>query len=683
MEIYGKKLNFSKKKVMLCLFIIVAAYILYLLVSYVFYQTQSVLSSEQLSSQDIHADEPIGEIVSGTQVIQTIPIKTNIAEIQFLCATYARENAGTLKIEAIGVQSGIKYADLSVDVASMKDNSYVSIPLEELATRDRDSSLNVQITSDSVSGSAVTIWRSNQDVVPEASLTLNGAQVQGDLVYSVAMNTELPPYWNMTKVFALLIIALIVLLYPGYIKPLFKRFIYAESEISLYIILFLLGFIILFFRSAYNFITPSMYAEDGVWLASIINNGLVDTLFHARGDYLVFGNVMLLQAALSLNQFLLGNNINYLPVFVAVVQYAFYCFCAVLPVWCFKRDISKVFRIMLWLLILLVPVGITGYEIWGKVSNTGFMFYFIAFCLLFRRIFYRSSISKKSIILGDILLFICCGTHEGVYVLVAAGFILDAILQFSTLRMKTHAIKVWFSLFYNRMWIALGVFCAAIALYDLLILTANQHYAIEGNIHNVIELCGRLSLFYITFPFYRFLSDKIVIGIFVAIIGWIILVYRYIRKCKMDIIKLSFCIAVPLFYCIIALVARFDVLSGLMNSYLSTYPDRFYYAINISCLIPIFFGGTKICRNKANLLKCITLLFLFYITILPIVDYRNIFPYDDPQTTRTHQISFAERLEQAIYDPNLALYNVPIDPAGWGSGMIQLPEKFITASIEK
>nr|WP_297172689.1 DUF2142 domain-containing protein [uncultured Agathobaculum sp.] len=205
MGTYSKKFNFCKKRVILCLFIIVSVYILYLLTSFGLYHIQSVFSSEKLSSEDIHADEPIGEIVSGTQVIQSIPIKTNIAKIQLLCATYARENAGTLQIQVIGVQSGIKYADLSIDIPEIKDNSYVSIPLEELATRDKDSLVNVQITSDSVSGSAITIWRSSQDVVSDASLTLNGVQVQGDLVYSVT-----PPYWNLSRIVTFIIIALIV-----------------------------------------------------------------------------------------------------------------------------------------------------------------------------------------------------------------------------------------------------------------------------------------------------------------------------------------------------------------------------------------------------------------------------------------------------------------------------------------
>ena len=55
-----------------------------------------------------------------------------------------------------------------------------------------------------------------------------------------------------------------------------------------YIILFLLGVIILFVRSGYNFITPIIYAEDGTWMSDIINNGFLYTLLNAKGGIFCF-----------------------------------------------------------------------------------------------------------------------------------------------------------------------------------------------------------------------------------------------------------------------------------------------------------------------------------------------------------------------------------------------------------
>ena len=500
----------------------------------------------------------------------------------------------------------------------------------------------------------------------------------GDLVYTVESSVEMPPYWGITKFIVLLGITAIVFAYSLFIKPSLQCFCSEKREGGLYFALFLAGLIILFFRSAYNFIVPSMYAEDGVWLASIINNGLLDTLLHARGDYLVLGNVLLLQLALSLNELFLGYNISYLPVFVAIVQYLFFCGCAVLPVWCFKRDMPKYMRILLWLLIMLVPVGVTGHEIWGKILNTGFMFYFIAFCLLFRRIFHRNQNSRISIVLGDIMLFLCCGTHEGAYVLVAAGFVLDVLLQIPELRTQEHKVKYWLSKFSNRMWLVLGMCCAVIAAYDLFALRTISDYGVEWKNGSIIELLGRLALFYVTFICYQWLNNKIIVGIFLAAAGWFLFVFWKIRKERTNVIKLAFCLSVALFYCLIAFVARGEVLSSGLSDYSTTASDRFYYAINISCLIPVFMSLSLVCKKDTYFARPIAVAALTFLVLLPVVDYSSTFPYDNPQTSVVHVIPFSERIRAAEYDASSGLYTIKIDPDGW---TMQVPEKYITASL--
>ena len=105
-----------------------------------------------------------------------------------------------------------------------------------------------------------------------------------------------------------------------------------QSEKKDYLILFLVGLILLFFRSAYTLLVPCIYTEDGVWMSSILNNGFLNTLFHARGDYLVCGNILLLGIVLLLNNMLFGENLNYLPQLVTIVHYCFYSLFALLPV---------------------------------------------------------------------------------------------------------------------------------------------------------------------------------------------------------------------------------------------------------------------------------------------------------------------------------------------------------------
>lgn len=53
----------------------------------------------------------------------------------------------------------------------------------------------------------------------------------------------------------------------------------SDKEKRMYIFLFFLGIILLFLRSIYIIITPSLYAEDGTWTALIINNGFLILCF--------------------------------------------------------------------------------------------------------------------------------------------------------------------------------------------------------------------------------------------------------------------------------------------------------------------------------------------------------------------------------------------------------------------
>ena len=144
------------------------------------------------------------------------------------------------------------------------------------------------------------------------------------------------------------------------------------------LILFLIGLIILFFRSAYTIIVPSLYAEDGAWISYILNNGFIQAVFHVRPDYLVSGNIILLGIALLLNTIFCGENLNYLPHFTTLVHYIFFSLTALLPYVCFKGTIRKSLRLLTWLCILLVPLGNSGVEIFGKILNVGYLFFFIA-----------------------------------------------------------------------------------------------------------------------------------------------------------------------------------------------------------------------------------------------------------------------------------------------------------------
>ncbi|MDR0999870.1 MAG: hypothetical protein LBL96_03575, partial [Clostridiales bacterium] len=276
----------------------------------------------------------------------------------------------------------------------------------------------------------------------------------------------------------------------------------AESR-SFYCALFFAGLVILFLRSTYTFSSEVLYTEDGSWLGQIYQNGFWHMLFHAKGSYLVFANIIMLKIADTLNLLMYGDNVKYLPLFVALVQYLFYAACAVMPVSVFRKHLLLPARLFIWLLILLLPIGDMAFEIFGKISNVGYMFYFVAFCLLFYRAENKSKISLMKLIIVDLGIFISCATNPTCYVLVVAFFAFDII---GLWRNKT--LKTAYKLRYVRCWFVLGVLLTAAFVY---ILTLSGEMTLKGSgaaktLHNTISFIARNVLYPFTFAFYGKLS---------------------------------------------------------------------------------------------------------------------------------------------------------------------------------
>ena len=449
-----------------------------------------------------------------------------------------------------------------------------------------------------------------------------------------------------------------------------------------YLILFLIGLIILFFRSAYTIIVPSLYAEDGTWISYILNNGFIQAMFHVRPDYLVSGNIILLSFALLLSTIFCGENLSNLPHFTTFVHYMFFSLTALLPYLCFKGTLRKSLRLLTWLCILLVPLGDSGVEIFGKILNVGYLFYFIAFCLLYFRINNKENLSKLQIILIDIILLISCMTHPGCYVLVGLGFMIDVFLQYRELKKETFlkTLQAGLNKFYNKSWIILGCFCCIFAIYDLFVLTGDVYEAINYEKASItIEFFARGLIFYFIYPIYTNLNDTIVIGIFVLTIFILIMAYttkNVERKLK---IQLSVSLFALFFYFSITTIARGEQLFPILNNYSTTYPDRYYYGINILSLIPIMLSIEILIQNKNKWIKSIGYLIPICMLVVPISNVNYIFQYDREITGWTHTITFKDRLDQATYDATTQMYIVPIDPEGLS---IQIPENYYLASIQ-
>lgn len=454
-----------------------------------------------------------------------------------------------------------------------------------------------------------------------------------------------------------------------------------------YALCFLLGLIVLFLRSAYTVSVPTMYTEDGAWISAIINNGFWDTLLHARSDYLVAGNILSLEFALLLNQLFCGDNLSYLPNFVAFVQYMLLSAAALLPIICFKDDLRKPLQYLLWFCILMVPVGESGVEIFGKVSNIGYLFYFIAFCLLYYRITQKENLSKGAMAAVDILLLICCGTHPGCYLLVGLGFLVDTIGQYRQLslcyRDWKEIITHWISCFCNQMWVILGILCTIMAAYDLFCLTGESPESIpllQNGFRLPIELFARELLFYLIYPVYRRLNDKVVVILFFLVCITLVYLFCFAKLSRREKQHLFICLCGTLLYCVITTAARGGMLMSYLNQYTTTWVDRYYYGLNIMTLIPIGFVLEYLLRQKVVIAKAIGGFVSVYMLLCPLFSLPYLFDFTKPNTLGlTHIVPFSQRIKEAVYDADKDRYIVPIDFEGWS---MELPARYYFATLQ-
>lgn len=455
-----------------------------------------------------------------------------------------------------------------------------------------------------------------------------------------------------------------------------------------YFILFLLGLFIVFLRSAYNIIVPSIYAEDGSWTSLFIQKGLLYTLLHARPDYFVSGNILGLYTAYILNKIIFGYDIGNLPVFIAFVQYVFFSLTALLPVIVFRRHVNKFILILMWLSVLLVPLSFQGYEVFGKISNIGYLFYFIAFCLLFYRIVNRNILSKQQVILIDILLLICCTTNPGSYILLLLGGIIDIYSQKQELFNFKNGFCIK-ELFYNfihrfsnKSWMILGILCIIILVYHFFFqANAARNILSEVELH-WIGLIIRLTIFPLIYPFYHLLNDTY--GFILIFITILYLIYTFIKGDRKEKYILLSLLGVFLIYAFILVYGRAE--TAKWYQYSNTGPDRYVYAINIQFMI-LFFYSLSIHFKVNKIFNKFIILFmigLFFST--NIYSYKNIFQFSNSETFTTHVVTFKERIYESFFQTKFnnidSLIRVKNDPPDLHFNM-DLPAKYLLYTVFK
>lgn len=437
-----------------------------------------------------------------------------------------------------------------------------------------------------------------------------------------------------------------------------ERFIKEPNSMTL----FLAGMIILFFRSAFTVIYPSLFAEDSSWMSELLSQNFFEVFFQQR--YFMTGYLLLEEIAITINKLLFGENIRYIPYIVAFVSYTFHSLVAVLAIRCLKDNVILPLRYLAWLLILLMPVGEDGFEIFGHILNYGYMFYFIAFILVYVIIFkVDDNTSKIKQALIFILLLISSTTNAAANALFAFAFFFDIGIQYKELSNSSQKyssiqskVRCLFSRYKNKLWVILGIVCVLCMAYQAVFMqlfdTGSDGTTV--NSANIIEAIGRSILYYFTWSIYNDLNNTLVLVMLAALVALVVAAMIFTKNANKERLKLTYFTVSTLIILLATLVMR-PGLTGLLDDYQSTYPDRYYYVINICVLITVIYALHMLSFSKTKIISyAVSILLLLPIICSP----EKIFQFDDPETSAAHTDTFISRVSSAKKSGGYTLYRL-------------------------
>ncbi|NHN77252.1 hypothetical protein HA520_08100 [Azotobacter chroococcum] len=329
------------------------------------------------------------------------------------------------------------------------------------------------------------------------------------------------------------------------------------------IVLFFIGMVLLFVRNPDPILNPIVYAEDGVWAGLGLSNGWGYALVHAREDYFVFLNILLLFISTKLSSWIAGNPIVLLPESIALVSFGFFSAVATGAFLITRGFMPAAFRGGLYLLLLLLPLGMSQNEIVGRILQVGFYIPLISVMLLF----WRDQAATYLRVLIDAVLFLCAATNPVIFAVVFLYLIWDFFKDFDLQASLKRNLAL--------------VIPFAILLAFLLPRVGGKGgipggFVSEGFVEAFI---GRAIIYPFAFPWYETLSDKIVFGLFGL---WVFLVgFSFWIAKSQAARKIMLFLAVTLALYDVATIAMRPGLTGLLSSYQITFPDRYFMGINV------------------------------------------------------------------------------------------------------
>ena len=622
-----------------------------------FHYREDGFSQNMLQYPGVHSPfTTVGEITQQVKISQSFKAeKDYITGIQVQFATYMRENNSHISIRIFQDEELLYFKLISAE--QLQDNSYETITFDPIKVN-KDASFRVEFASDdAVPGNAVTLWKGEGG---GDGLRVNGQRVSGGINLRVQQK-------GLAFFKIAIIVAVFALVFMLYLPIIHKRDTWHSFAIVLYGLALLgIGMVLLFFRNADPLFFPILYGEDGYGTELIIQKGVYYVAFLARPDFAVLGIAILLKASLGISKILFGYDLSFLPIIQAIIAYFFVSFSAVCGYFIFRSK-SYFLAIIAYVAIIFMPLGIDGNEVIGRILNLGFIFPVLSvFCLLER---FKETTYTIKVGLIDFFNIISCLTLPVGFGLIAVYLVLEY-----QVRMKEICAK--------RMVAFLGV-PAMTFVFFLFGLggflqskggTTGLAVASEG----IIEFfLGRSVLFPFVSGYWQNLNDGLVLFFFsiyfFVVMTALYFVYKY--RCE----KWYVFLASSTFIYWLGLVFPRMGFTSLFNHYTSSSPDRYFYGLNVLCVL-LLFSAVRI-LGKQYKQKWITP-FVLIVLIFSLGQTAFLFEYDQPVRVWREYGTFQQAAQEAMKNERTlgdSIITVHSYPEGWN---IRLPIQYVQATAE-
>ena len=418
--------------------------------------------------------------------------------------------------------------------------------------------------------------------------------------------------------------------------------------------LIFIGVIILIARNADPIYNPAMYTEDGTWLGIAYTKGWLHALLNAKEGYFVWGNLILLGLASVSSKVICGSELVCLPQSVAFFSYLYFSITSVIAFFVTKYALSLYGRLLLFIWILLIPLGDSSNEIIGRLSNIGYLM--VVWSVLL--VHFKSKTDRKSNqTYADIGLIFASITNPFCMVLIpilvlvahARELFISPINCIKKLKTKFGLVILLITLFAT---------CSHFFFLE------NATSSITGRLDssNLVEVgIARSILYPLVFPFYSALNDWATLTLFTTLVFFAVILIRN-TNFHADAARLMLLASVALFFHLVATIYFRQSLTQQLGGYSTTFPDRYFMGLNVLViLIILLIIGGKV--KSPNFLKARKLSF-FTILALYISHLTSIIEYDNPRYSIVKGPSFTQSLcEQEVIDHDII--NLPIYFQGW------------------